>query len=673
MRPVADWLANATRVTALALLLALPWFAGYMFQERVLIAGMLTLVVGLLACVAAALGARRVGAGVGAIAWPLGGFVAWSALAAVFSVYLHASLVSVLQLGGYVAVLCVFASLFREHRWRRAAWMTIAAAGAVEGIVGLREWTQTAIFQGNLTWRIFGTMYNPNVVAGYLLACLPAGVVVLAVAWHNARSDDERPRLGLIAAGFAVAIPCAALLLTGSRAGMLGAMLGAAVLAIASPNRIRGRWVVAGLVLVVLLAVAAPPIRSRLLSATTQSHSAIFRWYTWVGTARMVAARPVLGFGPGSFEHAYSLYAVTGFTRMAHQTPLQIAAEAGLPALALVLAAVGMLLRRMRDALRRGGMRSMEVAAGLAAMAALGFQNLVDYTWYVPAVGLTLTAAVGLALAAARGEEAPGDEGRPRRWLCWPLALALAGGAIAGGIGLRAEVLAERGRALLGRGRYHMAAGWLRQAAEIDPLDAEIWEDLGQAAAGTRPGGLERAVQARLRTAELNPLRAGNYLGLAWVYEALGEEESALRAARKAIEVHPNYPRAYVTLAQLQERHRSHAEALKTWRALEEVYQSPVGQYQAVKEPTDFSYAYAWIALGREAESEGDLATARDYYQRAAELAGEFARLHREREEVLQAPGTWDEREVREAERVKAEAEAGLSRIQRRGDGRDAP
>ncbi|MGC9318907.1 MAG: O-antigen ligase family protein, partial [Armatimonadota bacterium] len=530
VRAVADWLADATRVAALALVLALPWFAGYMFQDRVLIAGVLTLVVGLLACVAAALGAGSMRAGVGAIAWPLGGFLAWSALSTVFSVYLHAGLVSMLQLGGYVAILCVFASLFREHRWRRAGWASIAAAGAVEGIAGLREWTQTVIFQGDLSWRIFGTMYNPNVVAGYLLACLPAAAVVLALAWHNAREDDQRPRLALIAAGFAAVIPCAALLLTGSRAGMLGAMLGAAVLAVASPNRIRGRWVVGGLLLVVLLAVAAPPIRSRLLSATTQSHSAIFRWYTWVGTARMVAARPMVGFGPGTFEHAYSLYAVTGFTRMAHQTPLQIAAEAGMPALALVLAAVGMLLRRMCDGLRAGGLQSVEVATGLSAMAALGLQNLVDYTWYVPAVGLTLSAAVGLALAAARGEEATPTAGsRARQWLYWPLAVMLAVGTVGAGIGLRAEVLAERGRALLGQGRYRMAAGWLRQAAEIDPLDAEIWEDLGQAAAGTRPGGLQRAVEARLRAAELNPLSAGNYLGLAWLYEAIGDEESALR------------------------------------------------------------------------------------------------------------------------------------------------
>ncbi|MGC9316857.1 MAG: tetratricopeptide repeat protein, partial [Armatimonadota bacterium] len=166
---------------------------------------------------------------------------------------------------------------------------------------------------------------------------------------------------------------------------------------------------------------------------------------------------------------------------------------------------------------------------------------------------------------------------------------------------------------------------------------------------------------------------AGNYLGLAWLYEAIGDEESALRAAREAIEVHPNYPRALVTLAQLQETHRTHAEALETWRALEEVYQSPVGRYEAVDEVTDFSYAHGWVALGREAEREGELEAARDYYQRAAELAEEFARLHREREEIRRALGTWDEREVREAERVKAEAEAGIRRIQRRADRRDAP
>ncbi len=670
MRAIGDWLAGATRVLMLALIVVLPLFAGYMFTERMLAAGIAALAMGLLACVAAGLRSREVHEGLGAAAWPIAGFLAWQVVATTTSVYLHASLLSVLAMAGYVAVLAVCASLFRAGGWRRWAWVAVAVAGAIEGIVGLRDWTQTAIFQGDLSWRIFGTMYNPNVVAGYFICVIPAAVLVLAMAWHRAADDDERPRYGLIAAGFAVLIPSLALLLTASRAGILGAMLAGAVLIFATPNRIRGRWVAVGIIALVALVLVAPPLRNRILSAATQSHSAIFRWYTWVGTAKMVAARPIVGFGPGTFEHAYPQYAITGFTRMAHQTPLQIAAEAGIPGLLLMLGAIWMLVRPMAHGLSAGGIRAVEIAAGLAAMAGLGLQNLADYTWYVPAVGMTLSAVVGLSLSAARGES-QGGSSHPRRWLCWSAAVAMLAAIIVAGVGLQAQLLALRGKQEIGRGRYQLAMTWLRRAAELDPLDAEIVEDLAQATAASPLGGLERAVTLRLQAAELNPTKAGNYLALAYLYRELGDLQSAVNAARRALEVHPGYARGYVVLAQLQEQMGLEQQALETWRALERVYQSPVGQYQAVEGPTDVSWAYGWVALGQSAEERGEPDEAARYYERAAELAGGYAERQRRQEEALRAIGAFNEREVEEAEALAEEARAGLERIEDARDGRD--
>ncbi|MGD9495278.1 MAG: O-antigen ligase family protein [Armatimonadota bacterium] len=664
MTRAADGLLGAGRVVVLALVLALPLLAGYMFTDRILWAGALAMAGTLLVCAAAGLGADGVRRGLGGAAWPLGGLLAWSALAAAQGVYLHGSLVSLVGMGAALALLAVAASAFRDEPWRRGAWVSVAAAGTVEGLLGLRDWTQTVIFQGDPSWRIFGSMFNPNVLAGYLLAVLPAAVVVLALAWRSATAQEqEGPRLGLIAAAFALLIPSAALLLTGSRAGLLGAAVGAVVMVVAAPTRIPRRWLLLAGVALVLLTALAPPVRNRILSATTQSHSALFRWYTWKGTVGMIAARPLLGFGPGSFEHAYPRYAQAGFTRMAHQTPLQIAAEAGLPALALVAAAVGMIACRLGRGVRFGGLTALQAAAGLAALVGLGVQNLADYTWYVPAVGMTLAATVGLALAAVRDAEATGEGAGRRRWLCWAGA-ALALLIIAGcGVGLRAQVLAGRGRLLMAQGRHAMAAGWLRQAVEVDPLDAELWAELAQASAGAGPGGVERAVVARLRAAQLNHLDAGNYLALAALYDAVGEVDSALAAAREAIAVHPNWPRAYVVLAQLQLEQGLEEEALGTWRALEQVYRSPVGRYQAVEGVTDYSYAWAWLALGQEAEESGKAVAAADYYRRAARMAGEFARLQRAREETLRSLGTWDEAEVAEAERLRDAAQRGLQRL----------
>ncbi len=664
MKSAADWLANAARVLALALVLALPFAGGYMFDRHVVGTALWALLCALPAAAACALGSERVREGLGRAGWPLAGFLAWMVVATVGSVYLHASLMSVLQIGSYVALIAVFASLFSAERWRRWAWIAIAAAGAIEGIIGLRDWTQTVIFQGDPSWRIFGTMYNPNVLASYLVLTIAAGAVVLAMAWRGTREQPDRPRLALIGAGFAVLIGCAALLLTASRAGLLGAMFGVIVFAAAAPTRIRARWLVIGALGLIVLMVLAPPLRNRIVSATTQSHSAVFRWYTWVGTAEMVQAKPVLGFGPGTWEHAHPQFARVGFTRMAHQTPLQVAAEAGLPALLLVLGGVTLIGRRLVRGLRSEGLPAVESAAGLAALAAIGLHNLADYTWYVPAVGLTLAAVAGLALAASRGEAAT----HRRHRLCWIGAAMLLVAAGAAGWGLRAQMLHAEGQAMLSRGRYQTAVPPLRRAAVLDPLDAEILGDLARAISASPLDGPQRAVPIRLQAATLNPLDAGNYLALAQLYAALGEEQSAIAAARRAVEVHPNFPRAYVVLAQLQESIGAEDKALETWRALEEVYESPVGQYQAIEDPTDISWAHAWYALGREAEREGDDDDAAQYYRRAAELTGQFARSRRNSEEILRELGTWDEAEVVEAERLEQQAERRLEQLEERDE-----
>ena len=655
-----NWLANAARVLALALMLALPFVGGFMFERHVLGTALWALLCALVVCLACALGSERVREGLGRAGWPLAGFVAWLIISTFGSVYLHASLMSILHLGSYVALIAVFASLFADERWRRWAWVAIALAAAIEGTIGLRDWTQTVIFQGDPSWRIFGTMYNPNVLAGYLLIGIPAAAVVFAMAWRDAHEHPERPRLALIGAGFALLITGAALMLTGSRAGLLGAMLGAGVFVVAAPTRIRGRWLAIGALLLIVLAVVAPPVRSRIVAATTESHSAMFRWHTWLGTADMIDARPVLGFGPGTWEHAHPQFARVGFTRMAHQTPLQIAAEAGIPALLLVLGGVVMIASRLIAALRSEGLRPYECAAGLTALAAVGLHNLADYTWYIPAVGLTLAAVIGLAVAAAR-QDAPAPA---KRWPCWVGAAVMLLAVLVTGWGFRAQWLHAQGEEMLARGRYQTAAIALRRAAELDPLDAGILRDLAHSVAVSPFDGPARAIEVRLRAAELDPLHAGNYLTLAQLYAGIGDLQAGIEAARRAVELHPNFPRAYVVLAHLQAMAGRDDEAMRTWHALEELHRSPVGQYQAIDQPTDISWAYAWFALGHEAEEQKRTDEAASYYRRAAELTQAFAASRRHHEEILRELGTWNEGEVMEAEQLQRMAERRLEQLE---------
>ena len=54
-----------------------------------------------------------------------------------------------------------------------------------------------------------------------------------------------------------------------------------------------------------------------------------FRTLTWQGTLDMAQKRPLLGWGAGTFETAFPPHQVAGFTRHAHNSYLQLFAEAG--------------------------------------------------------------------------------------------------------------------------------------------------------------------------------------------------------------------------------------------------------------------------------------------------------------------------------------------------------
>ena len=60
-----------------------------------------------------------------------------------------------------------------------------------------------------------------------------------------------------------------------------------------------------------------------LLSATTKGRdvSTMERVYRWVAGGHMVAQKPVLGFGPGTFTKFYKSYTVTGFTTYVSSNP----------------------------------------------------------------------------------------------------------------------------------------------------------------------------------------------------------------------------------------------------------------------------------------------------------------------------------------------------------------
>lgn len=659
-------LSRITQYTSYSLIIlclaGLPAFAGKLFVWQSLLATAIILVAAII-WILGTISMRKLPVP-NFIDIALGVFLGLALVSLVQSIYLHDSLVAVGQLTSYFLIFWLCQALGRSGKWQSGAIAAMVVGGIAAAIWGLREYVQTVVAAGEITWRIFGPFYNPNLLAGYLLLALP--LVVACLWWWVHWAKGAGYRLGLVAGGFIIMLLAAALLMTGSKGGLLAAVPVVIVLAITLPEpgtaaARQMRWL-AGAILVLgaLVALAVPPLRVRLLAAfTTESHSAAFRYFTWRGTLSMIGARPLLGFGPGSFQYAYPHFAQAGFTRMAHQSFLQIAAEMGIVSLAAILvgfmAMLGTLVKRLRTIASAD--RPL-LAAATAALAGFLVHNLVDYSWYSPAVALTMWALVGLALSARPTRHAV-DSGRlalvSRLLLLIVLVVALSG-AVAGVVG---QNLAARASALAKRGLYIGATRQIQRALSFDPLDAELWEDLANYQAVQAPlvgrGALVEALGARLHVAKLRPTEATNYRYLAELYAQAGDLPSAIAAARRAVREYPAYVEGWVTLGKMYELSGMPQQTEASYRRVADIYHSPVYKYAPIKEYAQPIYAQAFYFLAQQAAQRGQSEQEYLHLTAAARILTKYLRQIPLRRQMLELIGQWDEAEYEHLRRIGEE------------------
>jgi hypothetical protein len=209
------------------------------------------------------------------------------------------------------------------------------------------------------------------------------------------------------------------------------------------------------------------------------------RLFTFSGSGRVelwraalddYADHPVVGSGPGSYEHYWNAHRpFPGKVRDAHSLYLEVLAELGPIGLALLAVALGVPL--VAAFIARG---HPLVPAALAAYVAYLVHAGVDWDWELPAVTIAALAC-GIGIVAAAGRE---DD----QWLAsrarWGAVAAALGLAIVAFVGLVGASALSTSQDALDRGRWEKAEDEARKASRWWRWSPEPWQRLGEAQLG---------------------------------------------------------------------------------------------------------------------------------------------------------------------------------------------
>jgi O-antigen ligase len=286
---------------------------------------------------------------------------------------------------GVSALFLIMARPYFTVRSRRRVVIVLAALSAGAAMLAIAQVLSDsgpASFTRAGWTRAYGTFGEPNAYAAFIRSVtLP----VMAFALLT-RSRWSRQRIAMLAAALA---SLGALALTQSRGGALGLAAGVAVIGLVVLGRSRF-WVqcltlgttaiLAGLI--VVTAVAGEPWNVRETETTPSNWANQERAAHWAAAVEMVRNSPVLGVGAGGFKDQYRSATTHWRFRISqghgHNAYLQVAAEAGLGALAAYLMLIGGIVGSLVRRTRAASEPWFETGV-LAVTVALFAHQLVDY------------------------------------------------------------------------------------------------------------------------------------------------------------------------------------------------------------------------------------------------------------------------------------------------------
>jgi O-antigen ligase len=324
--------------------------------------------------------------------WPLAAYAGTTLIASVFSVDPRVSLVDSKQL----VLLIIVPLAYRLFRGRRAllAVDVIISVGALSATWGIVQYL--ILNFDHLGRRPQGALGLYMTYSGLLMlvACAAVSRVMFA-KHHRAWAALVLPALIL------------ALVFTFTRSAWVGACVGIGLLFLLRDFRLLALLPVA---LGCFLAFAPAAITTRLYSTFSLTDpSNVDRVAMMRSGVRIIKDDPLTGVGPNMVIQVYPHYrdksAVNQLNPHLHNVPLQIAAERGLPALAVW---VWFIVTLVRDFLKRRRSEFPSLSnAGLAAIGAMLAAGLFEYNFGDSEFLMLFLVLVTLPYAAERAPAPP--------------------------------------------------------------------------------------------------------------------------------------------------------------------------------------------------------------------------------------------------------------------------
>jgi O-antigen ligase len=440
--------------------------------------------------------------------------------------------------------------------------------------------------------RVIGLLGNSSILGGWAAVafCLLGAHVI-------ASTDDPRPLLiaGTVAAG-------GVLVVSAARASWLGTAVALVVAAVTMLlRRPRERWwlPLVGLGVLALAAWLLPTSQARLTGATPFASSTISgRLLLWQETWPLVAGHPVLGVGPSVFVDAIGEFHTPEWAAAVgpyappdspHNVLLQVLSSTGLLGLAVVVAAVAFLVRRLcRQPGDAWGLGAAAAAAGVGVGYLFSFTDPATTTVAMFALGGAVASPSAAVLLSANLR-------RTRRaavWVWTAACVALAGSALVAEARFSAALTPSPSPTLdivaaadsrpwdpdlamrIGSSVADLAASGAAEPSAAIPLatrgcaqlPASIACRLVLADLQTLAGDAPAAVVTLTDAEALDPNNVDRLLKLGIAQAESGSVEAAESSFQRAAELRPSAPEPWQNLAVLYRRAGRTADALAAER-----------------------------------------------------------------------------------------------------------